>query len=113
VLKFLFLQYDTNPGPTFASRFMKLVGNLFIGSLAAHDFGHLRRDAQASYFYIKEDRQLPPPGAALEQWQIEGILLAQFRELQAPQVARAAFYGLLVINFAFVALAMVVRPLVA
>jgi hypothetical protein len=56
---------------------------------------------------------LPPPGAALEQWQIEGILLAQFRELQAPQVARAAFYGLLVINFAFVALAMVVRPLVA
>ena len=113
MLKFLFLQYDTNPGLTFASRFMKRVGNLFIGPLSAHGLGYLRRDAQESYFYIKEDRKLPNPGAALEQWEMEGILLAQFRELQAPQVARAAFYGLLAINFAFVALAMVVRPLVA
>jgi hypothetical protein len=111
LLKNLFAQYDTDNGPRFASRFMKRVGNWCIGSLASHGLGHLRKDLQASYFYKKEDRHLPDGPEALEEWEMQSILVAQFRELQAPQVARAAFYALLVFNFAMVALAVAVRTL--
>lgn len=113
LLKSLFPQYETDNGPRFASRFMKAVGNRFIGSLASHELGHLRKDLQHTYFYSKEDRHLPTTPEALEEWQMQSILVSQFRELQAPQVARAAYYALLVFNFAMVVLAVVVRTLTA
>ncbi|MFY2764346.1 hypothetical protein [Arenimonas sp. MALMAid1274] len=109
ILKHLFLQYDKNPGPTFASRFMKAVGNIFIGTLADKGLGHLRKDIRETYFYIKEDRQLPPAGPDLEEWELDGILLAQHRDVEAPLVARAVFYILLPTILAIVALAMVLK----
>lgn len=95
LLKYLFAQYDTRTGPTFASRFMTVCGNLILGTPEKKGFGHLRKDLQGSYYRIKEDRQLPNDKASLQQWQIESIFLEQYRGLEAPQVAKATFFGLL------------------
>lgn len=103
ILKHLFLQYNTNKGPTYGSRFMKFCGELVLGTPAQKGLGHLRKDLQDTYYYIKEDRHIPMK--AIQPWQIQSILVAQYRDLEAPQVARATFFGLLPVIFLCVALA--------
>jgi hypothetical protein len=97
ILKYLFTQYDNRMGPTFGSRVLKLLGTTFMGSPASKGLGHVREDLQKSYYYIKEDRILPQGDAALEEWQMQSILVNQYREVEAPSVARTATaVGLLV-----------------
>lgn len=103
ILKYLFAQYNTSRGPTFGSKFMKACGELVMGTPEQKGLGHLRKDLQESYYYIKEDRHLPIK--SLMAWEIQSILVAQYREVEAPQVSRATFLFLLPLIFLCVALA--------
>lgn len=98
-LKYMFHQYNNRTGPTFGSRFMKACGQLVLGKPEAKGFEHLRKDLQDTYYYIKEDRHLPTEVKALQQWEIQSLFLAQFREVEAPLVSKATFLFLLPLVF--------------
>lgn len=89
MFSFLFIQYRDGRGLTFGSKWMALHGKLFLGKPRDKGLGHIRQDLQDNYYYIKEDRFLPRDASALDQWELDSIQLAQYRDLEAPHVAKA------------------------
>lgn len=93
ILDKLFLQYADGKKLTFGSKFMSWCGRFFIGTLDENGIDQVRDDLKRSYFYIQSDR-IPPTNdkEAMEQWKLESKLLAQYREITRPAIAKGSFY---------------------
>jgi hypothetical protein len=89
ILKRLFMQYQDTTTLTFASRWMNLHGKVLIGSVKDKGLD-VREDLARSYYYIREERDLPEGEKDREQWRVHSILLSQYRSLEARTVAKGA-----------------------
>lgn len=99
-MKFLFDVYKKEHGPRFGSRFMKALGNLFMGTPESKGLGDVRQDLRDTYYWEKTDRVIPVD--ELEEWMEQSVLVNQYRQIETPAAAKATSLVLAVASIALV-----------
>lgn len=100
----LFLRYRPTDKPYFGSRFMRFLGNTFMGTPDSKGLGDLRKDLQDTYYHLKVDRMIPNGDADQKEWRIQSIKAQIYREVEHRELGKAIWIGLsvaaLVVTFA-------------
>lgn len=92
----LFLQYNDGSSLRFGSKFSILMGNVFLGRPESRGLDVLTSEQRQQYYRITSDRTLPVEPDDLQEWQREGIFVAQFRNFAGAQTAlTVAMVGIL------------------
>lgn len=99
-MKFLFDVYKKKHGPRFGSRFMKLLGNLLMGTPESKGWEGIRKDLLDTYYWDKNDRVIPVP--ELDEWMEQSVLVNEYRQVETPAVAKATSLALAVASILLV-----------
>lgn len=88
LIKMLFPAYrDARNAKEFGSRFMNLLGRVFMGSPESKGLGHVMPALRDTYYYCKHDRLIPP--GEVEQWFKDSILVSEYRQLEHREISKA------------------------
>jgi hypothetical protein len=98
----LFLQYNDGSSLRFGSKFSILMGNVFLGRPESRGLDVLTSEQRQQYYRITSDRMIPVEPDELQEWQREGIFVAQFRNFAGAQTALTVAMVGVVLCFAMV-----------
>lgn len=102
MLGLLFLQYNDGSSLRFGSKFSIFMGNVFLGRPESRGLDVLTSEQRQQYYRLTPDRTLPVEPDDLQEWQREGIFVAQFRNFAGAQTAMTVSMVGIVLCFAMV-----------